>query len=190
MKFHRWHLIILPCALVLVLIIVLEGRGNDLPVLGHVGAFELIRHNGRPFSHGDLQGRVWAANFIFTSCSGVCPLTTKNLNGVQSEFEESGDVQFVSVSVDPETDTPEMLREYAQKNNVLRPNWHFLTGERKKIETLMKHDFKLGFAEDMMFHSERVVLVDRRMRIRGYYEGTSREGMGQLRKDLTLLLKE
>lgn len=180
-----------------VLIVVLAGYrlidlpGPDrLPVMGRIRGFELINNRGRPFSAADLDGKVWVANFIFTSCSGVCPMMTKSMKRVQKTFEGRSDIAFVSFSVDPETDTPAVLSEYARRYGANVANWQFLTGRRDAIKDLMFNDFKLGFAEDIMFHSDRMVLLDRDRKIRGYYRGTERGEFDRLAADIRLLLKE
>lgn len=168
----------------------LKMQAQPLPVLGQIQGFELTDTQNSAFNADRMKGQVWVANFIFTRCSGVCPMMTKNLQQVQKAFREQDDLGFVSFSVDPEFDTPERLKKYKQKYNIKTAAWYFLTGEREKIKQVMFDQFKLGFAKDVMFHSDRMVLVDGRQQIRGYYQGTDTKVYQRLKKDIAQLIKE
>lgn len=180
-----------------VLIVVLAGyyflqnhQPKSLPVMGEIKAFELISSHKQKLSEKNLQGQVWVANFIFTSCQGVCPMMTNNMAKVRKVYQGRDDLSVVSISVDPEKDQPDVLKAYAKKYNADHANWHFLTGDREKIKKLMFEDFKLGFAEDVIFHSDRMVLLDRHNKIRGYYRGTDQGDFNRLSRDIALLLNE
>jgi len=179
--------------LIIVLAVYYFGISREvqtLPELGSIGHFQLTDSESQEFSDHNLNGKVWVANFIFTSCQGVCPMMTKNMSKVFNNFKNQSDFQIVSISVDPETDTPEVLQSYAKKYNVENENWHFLTGDREKIKKLMFEDFKLGYADDVIFHSDRMVLVDQHNKIRGYYTGTDGNEFNKLSLDIARLLKE
>ena len=169
---------------------VVVKNNKPLDVLGQVQDFELIDQNNNNFGYQNLKDKIWAVNFIFTSCQGVCPVMTKNMSEVEKNFSDNPNVNFVSISVDPETDTPEILKNYREKHNVDIDHWHFLTGEREKIKKIMFDDMKLGYADDTIFHSDRMVLIDGQMRIRGYYTGTEKKEYTKLANDISKLVKD
>lgn len=180
----------LPVAIVGVILIYVFVIRQDRPleVFGEVNAFELLDENNQNFGAAQLKNKVWAVNFIFTTCQGVCPTMTKNMAEVQKNFEGQANVNFVSISVNPETDTPEILSEYRKKHNVTADNWHFLTGDRDRIKKLMFDDMKLGYSDDVIFHSDRMVLVDGNLKIRGYYTGTQKDEYRKLSADINRLI--
>lgn len=158
-------------------------------VLGQVGPFSLTDAQNREFNQNNVKDKIWIVDFIFTSCQGPCPLMTQRLAVLQQEFKDNPTLNIVTVTVDPERDTPQVLDHYAQEYKADQSSWHFLTGEREKIRALMMDELKLGFAEDIIFHSDRLVLIDKKARIRGYYVGSERDSFKKLKTDLALLLK-
>ncbi len=160
-----------------------------LPTLYPAPAFTLTDNRGRPFTEKALKGKVWVAEFFFTSCSGPCPIMNAQLSGLALDLENT-DVQFVSVTVDPDTDNPERLTEYGEKYGADFDRWHFLTGDIADITAMAYDGFKLGHKDDPIFHSDRFVLVDRQGRIRGYYTGTDKEDVAKLRGHILALLRE
>jgi len=225
----------------------LEG----LTVLGTVPDFSLIQRDGRRVTLADFRGKVWIANFIYTHCTDTCPLQSAQMARLQEELRGEPDVRFVSITVDPELDTPEVLSEYANRFGADRDHWLFLTGEKRALYALAMEGFHLGVAdpEEMdqgprenrappgrprarqenpsqqpgwragavepflrmagtwllgpapalahhggpgmpFLHSSRFVLVDRQVRIRGYYPSTEEDALGRLRRDVSTLLRE
>jgi len=173
------------------------GVGNpaaDLPVLGTVPAFTLTAGDGRPVSSDDLRGQVWIADFIFTRCPSQCPMLTANMAKVQKALpaDPAGVVRLVSFSVDPGYDTPEVLRAYAERFGADTTRWAFLTGDRQALYTLIREGFHLAVGEEagsegMITHSDRFILVDRDLRIRGYYSGSDTEAQARLVRDAAAL---
>lgn len=166
----------------------------NLPYLGDTGLFTLMTSDGKELSQDDLKEKVWVADFIFTRCMGQCPFMIEKTKELQESFMDSQDLRFVSISVDPQTDTPEVLKAYKEKHEIHSDQWLFLTADKKTIYDLVKSRFKLGVDEggDMkepIIHSNRFVLVDRQGMIRGYYSAASQEDFEALRKDLTALLQ-
>lgn len=166
----------------------LEVR-EPLPILGTIPAFELTDSRGIPTGLADLEGHVWIADFIFTTCAGPCPIMSTNMASVHRDFIDENDLRLVSFTVNPDYDTPEILEAYAQRYNAQTDRWHFLTGAYEDIQSLVANGFKMGDMEEIVFHSTRFALVDREAQIRGYYIGTEVEEMDQLRKDLERLLR-
>ena len=166
-----------------------EFPGKTLPVLGQVRDFTLTDVNGEGFGLKKLLGRVWVANFFFTTCSDICPIMNKNMAALTRSFELVRAVDFVSISVNPEHDSPTVLKQYAEKYQATK-RWHFLTGSRDVITDLAVKSFNLGDIKEPVFHSAYFSLVDRYGNIRGYYDGTKTEGLNRLFKDAAKLLKE
>lgn len=167
-----------------------EIKREKLPILGEVPKFILIDSEGRKFSSIRLEGKIWVTNFFFTTCSGICPMLTRNMAQLQRSFDLVNDVTLVSITVNPENDSSQVLAEYAKKYNANTKKWVFLTGERSAITDLIVKGFKLGSVEEPIFHSSYLVLVDRFSLIRGYYDGTDQKAVNKLFKDAAILIKE
>jgi len=165
-----------------------------LPVLGTVPPFALTERSGRAVGSDELRGRVWIEAFVFTRCPDFCPPITSRMGELQRSLRPGDDLRFVSVTVDPVHDTPEVLRDYATHAGA-GGAWLFLTGPRDAIASLVHDGFKLAFADDgpatqPITHSDRFVLVDRSLRIRGYYLATDSDDLTRLRQDATALRAE
>jgi len=165
--------------------------GGELPVLGSVPRFMLTERSGNAVRASDLEGSVWIAGFIFTRCPDVCPALTQRMAGLEKKLDGSDPVRLVSFSVDPAHDTPDVLREYAERAGA-SDDWLFLTGPRDEIASILKDGFKVAFADDgpptaPITHSDRLVLVDRALQIRGYYHGRDSEDLARLTRDATSL---
>ena len=169
-----------------------------LEPLGTLPAFELVERRRVPLRLEDLRGKVWVADFMYTSCVEVCPLQSAEMARLQAAFADHGDLRLVSISVDPERDTPAVLSDYAEKFQADPRRWLFATGEPQAIARLAQEGFRLSAASyvsgedgaDYTFiHSNRFVLVDRQGRIRGYYRSTDPDDLMRLRRDLATLLQ-
>ena len=151
--------------------------------------------SGDTLSLGDLRGDVWVASFIFTRCRGTCPIMTASLKKIQARLDEvDTPVRLVSITVDPENDDPEVLAEYARSYDA-GEDWLFLTAPDSVVQALAIDVFNLAIAEgtdpeEPIIHSSRFILVDAAGRIRGYYEGTTDEGLGELLKGIRKLEAE
>jgi len=165
------------------------------PVLGTLPAVALSDQDGRPFTHETARGKVWIADFIFTRCPTVCPRLTERMAKLQKRLRHmGGEVRLVSFSVDPEFDTPARLASYARSAHANPRVWTFVTGRLGAMEHAVVSGFKVAMGRDKaapddflsIFHAERFVLVDRRLRIRGYYDGDD-ESQDRLIRDAALL---
>jgi protein SCO1 len=161
---------------------------------GTVPVFQLTNQNGQPFGSAQLAGKIWIADFIYTTCPGPCPMISSRMSELQKPLEKT-DVHLVSFSVDPEKDTPAVLRGYAEKLQAEPGRWDFLTGPKSAIHKLSHDGFKLAVsdgsdAQGIPVHSTRMVLVDRHGQIRGYYDATEADAITRLVADTTHLLRE
>jgi protein SCO1 len=172
------------------------NRSRDLPVLGSVGAFSLTDQAGRTVTPESLRGKVWAAAFMFTRCPTVCPRITRRMRELQLTAQQDQlRLELVSFSVDPEHDTPEVLRAYAEKYQADLGSWRFLTGDLEVVRKTSEQGFKLALdgkakpdAEHFgLFHGSHLVLVDRAGQIRGYYRTSEDAEMTRLRADAAAL---
>lgn len=160
------------------------------PVYLDVPAFAFTRHDGRSFGLADLRGKTWVGDFIFTTCTGICPGMTQRMNRLRKEGPAG--VHYVSFTVDPETDTPEVLARYAAPFGP-GDDWAFLTGARDALHGFARDGVKLDVFETPkgepapdgpFMHSGRFFLVDGQARIRGYYESGDDDDMRRLLDDL------
>jgi protein SCO1/2 len=157
--------------------------------------FALTERSGRAVSLADLRGKVWVADFFYTSCPGPCPMMSSRLSEIHKRTRRYADVGLVSISTDPAKDTPEVLQEYAKRFGA-DEKWLFLTGDKGAIYALANKGFKLGVtdeggtAREPITHSTKLVLVDRNGTVRGFYEGTTPEESKRLVADIERVLKE
>ena len=175
-----------------------DGTGDDgVKEYGPVPEFKLTERDGTDIGLAQLHGKIWIADFIYTTCTDTCPLQTAAMAELQKEFAANTDVQLVSVSVDPVRDTPKVLSAYADKHAADRRRWYFLTGQRDQVIKLIRDGFHLSVAalpdsaeqSGMIPHSPRFVLIDRQAQIRGYYDSRAIDGLARLRNDIKTLLK-
>ena len=169
-------------------------RQRSISAYGTVPGFQLTNQNGQSFGSAQLSGKIWIADFIYTTCPGPCPMISSRMSELQKPLQKT-DVHLVSFSVDPEKDTPEVLRGYADKLQAEPGRWDFLTGAKPAIYKLSHDGFKLAVsdgsdAQGIPVHSTRIVLVDRHGQIRGYYDATEPEAITKLLADTNHLLRE
>tara|TARA_Y100000814_G_scaffold267951_1_gene222651 strand:+ start:1635 stop:2228 length:594 start_codon:yes stop_codon:yes gene_type:complete len=167
-----------------------KNNAQVLPILSELIDFRLIDQNGNQFIKDDLLGKFWIADFIFTTCAGPCPIMSNQFTELQSRYSNANDINLLSISVNPEYDTPVILREYGERYSSDNEKWHFLTGEKEEIHKLAVEGFKIGSIEDPIFHSTRFILIDNHARIRGYYISTEFEEMQKLWADVDILAQE
>ena len=156
--------------------------------------FALTERTGQTVRLADLAGKVWVADFFYTTCPGPCPMLSSRLSDVQRALGDEPGVRLVSISVDPVKDTPEMLKVYAGRFKA-GEHWFFLTGEKSAIYSLARDGFKLPIADaptegGMIIHSTRLILVDKTGTVRGFYETGAETGVQDLVRDIHRLLEE
>lgn len=171
-----------------------------------VPEFTLTERSGRQVSRGDLGGKVWVASFVFTCCARQCPQVTGSMAQLHHEMAAEPDFRQVTFTVDPERDTPAVLAQYAQRHGADAERWLFLTGPQEKLYSLIESGFLLAVKQNKgadrtpgneVTHSFKLALVDRRGRIRGYFDGRRTDDQGMpvdeltpLKRAITALLRE
>ena len=196
-----WKVTMLSIPLVIAVLLLLlrqaevrQLRNRTITSYGKVPQFQLTNQDSRSFGSAQLNGKIWIADFIFTMCPGPCPMISSRMSELQKPLKDT-DVHLVSVSVDPEHDTPEILRGYAEKLQAQPQRWDFLTGSKEAIYNLSRNGFKLAIADGSTetgtpVHSTRLILVDRRGEIRGYYDALAPDAITKLLADTNHLLRE
>jgi protein SCO1/2 len=166
-------------------------RQRTVSSYGSVPEFSLINQDGKNFGSADLRGKIWIADFIYTTCPGPCPMISSRMSELQEPLKNT-DAHLVSFSVDPGKDTPQVLRGYAEKLQAEPGRWDFLTGPQSTIYNLSRNGFKLAVGEEkgVLIHSTRMILVDRHGEIRGYYDAVQADAVTKLVADTTHLLRE
>jgi protein SCO1/2 len=169
-------------------------RQRTIQTYGTVPIFQLTNQNGQPFGSAQLRGKIWIADFIYSTCPGPCPMISSRMSELQKPLENT-DVHLVSFTVDPAKDTPEVLRAYAQKFQAQPGRWEFLTGPQPIIYELSRDGFKLAVSDGrndagIPLHSTRMILVDRHGDIRGYYDAAEPDAITKLVADTTHVLRE
>ena len=191
MFFKPWVYVI-ALVIIIALIAVMQPNGNDeqLPIIGKIPAFDLVDQNSKQFTLENVVGNVWLADFIFTTCSGPCPIMTERMSMVQHDLLEIDKLKFVSFTVNPDYDTPEVLKKYAQRFDADVSSWSFVTGKYDQIQELIADGFKMGDTEGIVFHSTRFALVDHEGNLRGYYSGTEPAEHDILTRDIHALIND
>ncbi len=159
-----------------------------------VGEFVLVDQEGRSVSRDDLTGKVWIADFIFTNCAGPCPAMSRAMQDLRRDLADLPDLRFVSFSVDPERDTPEVLESYARSYGGPDPRWILLTGNRPVMARLATKSFlapagdrAVASEPDSIMHKTWFFLVDREGAITAHYEHADAAAMERLRADVRAL---
>lgn len=160
-----------------------------------IADFSFVNQNGKTITQKDYEGKVYVADFFFTTCGSICPKMTTNLAEVQKAILNNPKVMLLSHTVFPETDSVSVLKAYALKNGVVDSKWNLVTGDKKAIYTMARKSYlavKLGRPEQLydMVHTENFVLVDTKKRVRGFYDGTKKEDMKRLIEDINFLCTE
>ncbi|HLN64974.1 MAG TPA: SCO family protein [Symbiobacteriaceae bacterium] len=175
-----------------------SAAAEGLPTYGTMPAFELVDQTGKPVTANDLKGKVLAVGFIYTSCTDICPMLTSQMRGLQENLQQAGllgsQVELISISVDPERDTPDRLAEYAGEHGADTATWRFLTGPVAMIKDVVVSGFLVGMEKAPMRgpagheghtaaaataepyevnHSGRIVLVDKAGNLRAFYDGAA-----------------
>jgi protein SCO1/2 len=160
-----------------------------------ISNFELINQNGEIITNKNYENKIYIADFFFTRCQTICIAMAYNMGELQDFYKKDADIMFLSHSVTPVIDSVSVLKEYADRKGVIDGKWNVTTGSKKDIYELARKSY---FAvldegngdENDFIHTEQFVLVDKEKRIRGYYDGTEKEDMIKLKKDIVVLKDE
>lgn len=167
---------------------------------GHtIGDFSFKNQDNKTINQNDIEGKVFVAEYFFTTCKSICPIMNEQMQRVQKAINGNSNVKILSFTVDPETDTVAQMKRYANSHNVVKGQWHFLTGKKEDLYRLARKSFFVlkpaeaanqGDVGSDFIHTNNFVLVDQKKRIRGYYDGTSSKEVTQLISDIKILLEE
>lgn len=160
-----------------------------------IADFSFTNQNGKTITQKDYEGKIYVADFFFTTCGSICPKMTTNLVEVQKAILNNPKVLLLSHTVTPEIDSVPVLKAYAEKNGVVDSKWNLVTGDKKDIYTMARKSYlavKLGKPDELydMVHTENFVLVDTKRRVRGFYDGTNPEDIQRLIADINWLSKQ
>ena len=178
---------------------------TSLVIMRKAPNFEFINQDNNKVSNESYIGKVYLVEFFFTTCPSICPIMNRNMVLIQNEFKDEKDFGIASISINPENDTPEILKAYAKNYGATLPNWFFLTGDKEKIYDLANKGFNVFAGENAKVnggfeHSGLVALIDKKGNIRCrrdannnpimYYDGLEKTGVEALKQDIKILLKE
>jgi protein SCO1/2 len=202
---YRWILLLGGVLIVVLLVIRYVSGGpatgpSELKRINIVPPFALTERSGRTITNSDLFGRIWVADFVYTTCPGPCPLVTASMAKVQEAVAHDPLVQLVTFTVDPQNDTAPVLAAYADHFGADKSRWWFLTGTEKSIYTLIRNGFFQPVEDNTgkppeegqfkVTHSTQFALVDVNGTVRGFYDGVGPDGRADLLKAIKILEKE
>ena len=157
-----------------------------------IGDFELVNQNGDTITHKTYSDKIYIADFFFTTCPTICPVMTANMADIQDVIKTDPEVMLLSHSVTPDIDSVPQLKKYALEKGVIDSKWNLVTGSKKEIYELARKSYLAVLTDGDggpydMIHTENFILVDKERRIRGFYDGTSKDEIDQLLSDLEVL---
>ena len=160
-----------------------------------IADFSFTNQNGKTITQKDYEGKIYVADFFFTTCTSICPKMTSNLVDVQKAISNNPNVMLLSHTVFPEVDNVATLKAYAIEKGVDDKKWNLVTGDKKEIYAMARKSYlavKMGKPAELydMVHTENLVLVDTKKRVRGFYDGTKKEDIKRLIEDINFLTKE
>ena len=161
-----------------------------------IAPFEFTNQNGEKITNSTFQGKIYVTDFFFTTCPSICPILAKNMSAIQESYKNDADILLLSHTVMPWVDTVEKIKEYAQEKNAISNKWHLVTGTKDSIYNLAStsyfadEDFKKTKDENEFIHTENFILVDKKGRIRGVYNGTLALDVQRLQRHIEILKKE
>ena len=178
---------------------------SDLHTIGKAPEFSLTNQKGETITNDSYKGKVYVLEFFFSTCPTICPIMNKNMKFVQESFASNANFGIASITINPETDTPEALKKHAEDIGAVGMNWNFLTGNQKKIFEIAQKGFNMYVGQNKKVaggfeHSGLFALIDKEGNIRCrkdnfgnpivYYDGLQDEGIKQIKQDISKLLAE
>jgi len=174
----------------------IEKSDPNYKKIHQIADFEFTDHHGKKLNNKSLSGKIYVANFFFTSCPSICPKLTLNMEKLQNKFKNEKDLQLISHSVMPWKDSVPVLNQYAENMDVDYKKWKLLTGDEEEIYELARTSYfadeTVGYNEDEsdFLHTDKFILVDKKRRIRGIYTGLVEKDLKRLQEDIMILLQE
>ena len=169
---------------------------RELPILSYVQPFSFTNQEGRVITEKDMQGKVFVAEFFFTTCKGICPKMNRNLHDVYNKFKDNPDFKILSHTVDPAIDDVPQLKRYAESMKVDAGTWWFVTGSKDSLYTMARRSYLLESRENdtipieqQFIHTQFFSLVDREGRVRKIYDGLKKEEITAMERDISNLLQ-
>lgn len=174
---------------------VVDGEEVTDTIYATIPDFEFTDQDGNTFTEDNLEGKYYVADFFFTTCPSICPIMKTQMLRIHEQYKDLESFKIVSHSIDPTHDTVEVLREYADRLGVDTRQWTFLTGEMDSVFKIAQEGYMVSAKTDSLalgglLHSGAFILVDKRKRIRGYYDGTVESDVDQLIADILVLKSE
>jgi len=159
-----------------------------------IAAFSLTNQNGKTITQDDYNDKIYVADFFFTTCQTICPIMTDNMVKIQEKLKKDDDILLLSHTVTPEIDSVAQLKKYALEKGVNDSKWNLVTGDKKEIYDLARKSYlaakDVPYSDNDLVHTENFVLIDKKKRIRGFYDGTDSESIEKLLEDIKILKKE
>tara|TARA_B100002051_G_C16637647_1_gene586851 strand:- start:347 stop:1012 length:666 start_codon:yes stop_codon:yes gene_type:complete len=159
-----------------------------------IADFSLTNQNGKMITQKDYSDKIYVADFFFTTCQTICPIMTDHMVKIQEELKNDNEVLLLSHTVTPEIDSVAQLKKYAMEKGVDDAKWNLVTGDKKEIYDLARKSYlaakDVPYSENDLVHTENFVLVDKKKRIRGFYDGTDPEAIEKLLADIQILKQE
>ena len=157
-----------------------------------IADFKFTNQNGKTITQKDYEGKIYVADFFFTTCESICPKMTANMVDVQKAILNNPKVMLLSHTVMPDVDSVSVLKKYALDKGIVDSKWNLVTGDKKDIYSIARKSYlavKMGKPEELydMVHTENFILIDSKRRVRGFYDGTNREEVKKLIEDIQLL---
>ena len=176
----------------------IPGYGDvQIPVISYVHAFSFTNQDGKLITQKDVEGKVYVAEYFFTTCKGICPKMNRNMKGIANDFAAEPNFRILSYTVDPQTDTVARMKHYADSLGADPNKWWFLTGRKDSLYALARGSYLLDDPknnatniEEQFIHTQFLALVDKGGRVRKIYDSLKKDELDDLEKDIKLLLKE
>lgn len=159
-----------------------------------IADFSLTNQNGKTVTQDDYKDKIYVADFFFTTCQTICPIMTDHMVKIQTALKDDSSVLLLSHTVTPEIDSVPQLKKYSVEKGVNDKKWNLVTGDKREIYDLARKSYLVAkdnpYEEFDLIHTENFVLVDKRKRIRGFYDGTDSEAIDELLEDIKILQQE
>ncbi|MCF2443353.1 SCO family protein [Dyadobacter sp. CY345] len=172
-----------------------DGKKTQVTEYPRIPDYTFVNHKNQPFTQKQMEGKIYVADFFFTTCPTICPVMKSNMLTVLEHFKGNSQVGILSHTIDPEHDTPDVLGKYADDLGLKGNMWQFVTGDREKIYDIGQKHYMVSAMADPdepggFIHSGAFILVDKNRYVRGIYDGTSKESTAKLIEDMAVLLEE